>query len=92
MTSTAQDLGRLNRRPRSRVWSGDRAPADDLSVAELTDRLARDPSVRAWWWVPRTRDALGPTAELFELDIYAVDDVLSDREPPKPTRSAAPSC
>jgi magnesium transporter len=83
VTSTAQDRSTEIGPRRSRVWSGDRAPARDLSVAEITDQLARDPSTRAWWWVPRTREALGPTAELFELDAFAVDDVLSDREPPK---------
>jgi magnesium transporter len=83
VTSTAQDRSTEIGPRRSRVWSGDRAPARDLSVAEITDQLARDPSTRAWWWVPRTREALGPTAELFEPDAFAVDDVLSDREPPK---------
>jgi len=83
MSATAQDLQVDAWRPRSRVWQGGRTVADDVPVAELADRLAGDPSVSAWWWVPRTRDALAETAELFALDSYAVEDVLSDREPPK---------
>ena len=65
------------------MWGADRAVGIDRTVAEITEALARDESARAWWWVPRTREALAPTATLFELDSYAIDDVLSDREPPK---------
>jgi magnesium transporter len=68
---------------RSRVWQGGETVAADVPVAEIIERLDRDPESRAWWWVPRTREALAETARLFRLDAYAVEDVLSDREPPK---------
>ncbi|WP_395725325.1 magnesium transporter CorA family protein [Nakamurella sp.] len=69
--------------PRSRVWRGADTVAADVSVTELTDRLAQEAQRRAWWWVPRHRSALTETARLFDLDDFAVEDVLSDREPPK---------
>jgi len=65
------------------VWQGDDTVATDVPVAEIIARLDRDPTSKAWWWVPRTKEALAETARLFRLDDYAVDDVLSDREPPK---------
>ncbi len=83
MTQTAQDRRADPWRPRSRVWRGDRTVAFDLPVADLADALSADGSAAAWWWAPRSADGLGPTAELFDLDAYAIEDVLSDREPPK---------
>ncbi len=69
--------------PRSRVWRGTETVVADVPVSELSDRLAQDPNSRAWWWVPRHRSALAETARLFDLDDFAIEDVLSDREPPK---------
>lgn len=83
MTSTTQQRPTEVGPGRSRVWSNTRVLATDVPVAEITERLAGDRSARAWWWVPRSMPALRPTAELFGLDNLAVDDVLSEREPPK---------
>lgn len=83
VTSTAQDGRTDTWSPRSRVWRRDGIVADDVSVAEITAQLDHDPAGKAWWWVPRTREAIAETAGLFRLDAFAVDDVLSDREPPK---------
>lgn len=83
MTTTAQDRRADPWPSLSRVWQGGDVIAADVPVAEIADRLAADPANRAWWWVPRTKEALAETARLFRLDSYAVDDVLSDREPAK---------
>ncbi len=83
MTSTARERQADTWRPRSRVWRAGGMVAGDVPVTDLADTLAHDASAKAWWWVPRTRDALAETATLFALDSYAIDDVLSDREPPK---------
>ena len=83
VTSTAQERRTDDWSPRSRVWRGDHTVAADVSVAEVADRLELDPASMAWWWVPRTPQALADTARLFRLDAFAVEDVLSDREPPK---------
>jgi len=83
VTSTTQERPTEVGPRRSRVWRGGAVVAADVTVAEITEQLEGDEATRAWWWVPRTAEALRPTAELFALDGLAVDDVLSDREPPK---------
>jgi magnesium transporter len=83
LTSTVPEQRTDAWSPRSRVWQGESTIDADVPVAQITERLDRDPTAKAWWWVPRTAQALAGTARLFRLDAFAVEDVLSDREPPK---------
>ena len=63
MTSTTQERPTEVGPRRSRVWRGGAVVAADVTVAEITEQLEGDEATRAWWWVPRTAEALRPTAE-----------------------------
>jgi magnesium transporter len=81
--TTEQLITRQDRRPRSVVWSGGRTVATGWPANRIADELGQNPDLRAWWCVPRNASALAGTAELLDLDSFAIDDVIGPREAPK---------
>jgi magnesium transporter len=69
--------------PRSVIWHGGRTVVADLPADRIPAELADDPQLKAWWCLPRDRDALAATADFLGLDQFAVDDVIGPRETPK---------
>ena len=81
--TTHPELTRIGPSARSQVWRGGQRIASNISIEQIADLLDADHGTRAWWCVPRTAAALSRTAELLELDAFAVDDVIGHREAPK---------
>ena len=69
--------------PLSRVWSGSKVVADDLTGEDLSDVLQLHSDAFAWWVLPRTDYAsreLREVAGQLELDEFALRDIAaSDR-------------
>ncbi len=68
--------------PLSRVWSGERVIAEDLTGEDLGDVLELNSGASAWWVLPRD-DAYGAAelrevARALDLDELAIRDLLAD--------------
>ncbi|GAA3624849.1 magnesium transporter CorA family protein [Microlunatus ginsengisoli] len=66
--------------PLSRVWSGSRVVADDLTGEDLSDVLQLHSDAFAWWVLPRSEHAsraLHEVAGQLELDEFALRDLTA---------------
>jgi magnesium transporter len=67
--------------PLSRVWSGSRIIAEDLTGEDLSDVLEHS-DASAWWVLPRDRDygavEVRHVAHALDLDEPAIKDLLAD--------------
>lgn len=67
--------------PLSRVWSGTKIIADDLTGEDLSDVLELHSEASAWWLLDRNADdvarSLREIARQLDLDEFAVRDLLS---------------
>lgn len=67
--------------PLSRVWSGSKIIADDLTGEDLSDVLELHSEASAWWLLPRDSDdaerSLHEVARQLDLDEFAVRDLLA---------------
>lgn len=67
--------------PLSRVWSGDRVIAEDLTGEDLEDVLELNSDAMAWWVLPRSDDygaaEIRKVAQALDLDELAIKQVLS---------------
>ncbi|HET9649281.1 MAG TPA: CorA family divalent cation transporter, partial [Microlunatus sp.] len=77
------DIAAARPTPLSRVWSGGKVVADDLTGEDLSDVLQLHSDASAWWVLPRSdaaTQALHEVAGQLELDEFAVRDLTaSDR-------------
>jgi magnesium transporter len=68
--------------PLSRVWSGSKIIAEDLTVEDLSDVLELHSDASAWWVLPRDSDygamELRHVARALDLDELAIKDLLAD--------------
>ena len=68
--------------PLSRVWSGERMIAEDLTGDDLGDVLQLNSAASAWWVLPRDDDygaaELREVAHALDLDDLAIKDLLAD--------------
>ena len=68
--------------PLSRVWSGERIIAEDLTGDDLSDVLELHSGASAWWVLPRDADygaaELRDVAHALDLDDLAIKDLLAD--------------
>ncbi len=68
--------------PLSRVWSGSRVIAEDLTGEDLGDVLELNAGSSAWWVLPRDdgygASELRSVAQALELDELAVQDLLAE--------------
>ena len=66
----------------SRVWSGSKIIAEDLTGEDLSDVLELHSDASAWWVLPRDADyaavELRHIAHALELDDLAIRDLLAD--------------
>ncbi|HEX6756787.1 MAG TPA: CorA family divalent cation transporter, partial [Propionibacteriaceae bacterium] len=67
--------------PVSRVWSGNKILAEDLTGEDLSDVLELHSDASAWWVLPRDPDygavELRHVADALELDELAIKDLLA---------------
>lgn len=68
--------------PISRVWSGNKIIAEDLTGEDLSDVLELHSDASAWWVLPRDPDygavELRHVAHALELDELAIKDLLAE--------------
>jgi magnesium transporter len=68
--------------PLSRVWSGSKIIAEDLTGEDLSDVLELHSDASAWWILPRDADygavELRHVARALDLDELAIKDLLAD--------------
>lgn len=68
--------------PLSRVWSGSKIIAEDLTGEDLSDVLELHSDASAWWVLPRDSDygaiELRHVARALDLDEPAIKDLLAD--------------
>jgi magnesium transporter len=68
--------------PLSRVWSGNKIIAEDLTGEDLSDVLELHSDASAWWVLPRDSDygaiELRHVARALDLDELAIKDLLAD--------------
>ena len=68
--------------PVSRVWSGNKIIAEDLTGEDLSDVLELHSDASAWWVLPRDHEngalEVRHVAQALELDEPAIKDLLSD--------------
>jgi magnesium transporter len=68
--------------PLSRVWSGSKIIAEDLTGEDLSDVLELHSDASAWWVLPRDRDygavELRHVAHALDLDELAIKDLLAE--------------
>ena len=68
--------------PLSRVWSGSKIIAEDLTGEDLSDVLELHSDASAWWVLPRDPDygavELRHVAHALDLDELAIKDLLAD--------------
>ena len=68
--------------PLSRVWSGSKIIAEDLTGEDLSDVLELHSDASAWWVLPRDPDygaiELRHVARALDLDELAIKDLLAD--------------
>src|SRR4029453_12783753 len=68
--------------PVSRVWSGSKIIAEDLTGEDLSDVLELHSDASAWWVLPRDPDygavELRHVAHALELDELAIKDLLAE--------------
>jgi magnesium transporter len=68
--------------PLSRVWSGNKIIAEDLTGEDLSDVLELHSDASAWWVLPRDPDygaiELRHVARALDLDELAIKDLLAD--------------
>jgi magnesium transporter len=68
--------------PLSRVWSGNKIIAEDLTGEDLSDVLELHSDASAWWVLPRDHDygavEVRHVAHALDLDEPAIKDLLAD--------------
>ena len=68
--------------PLSRVWSGSKIIAEDLTGEDLSDVLELHSDASAWWVLPRDHDygavEVRHVAHALDLDEAAIKDLLAD--------------
>jgi magnesium transporter len=68
--------------PLSRVWSGNKIIAEDLTGEDLSDVLELHSDASAWWVLPRDHEygavELRHVAHALDLDELAIKDLLAD--------------
>jgi magnesium transporter len=68
--------------PLSRVWSGSKIIAEDLTGEDLSDVLELHSDASAWWVLPRDHDygavELRHVAHALDLDELAIKDLLAE--------------
>jgi magnesium transporter len=68
--------------PLSRVWSGNKIIAEDLTGEDLSDVLELHADASAWWVLPRDREygavEVRHVAHALDLDEPAIKDLLAD--------------
>src|SRR4030095_12986384 len=68
--------------PLSRVWSGNKIIAEDLTGEDLSDVLELHSDASAWWVLPRDHDdgafEVRHVARALDLDEPAIKDLLAE--------------